>query len=194
MAVIVRRFPVLRHYSRPALKAQLSIHAGKIPDLDHQVSWLGFQFGAPALFEYILRYGKQYDAIVFSPYMFWTTSVCVPFVAERAVVIPCLHDELYARLEVLRPVLADPQLVWFLSGPEHFLAHRLGPVAHTAQRDWRRCAGPFALRPCRVHGKAPIGAPFRALCRAAGTGKGDRLAPRGLRRVRSKTGTSTLTW
>src|SRR5208282_2676397 len=51
------------------------------------------------------------------------------FVAERAVVIPCLHDELYARLEVLRPVLADPKLVWFLSGPEHLLAHRLGPVA-----------------------------------------------------------------
>ena len=116
-------------YKRQALKAQLSIHAGKIPDLDHQVSWLGFQFGAPALFEHILRYGKQYDAIIFSPYMFWTTSVCVPFVAERAVVIPCLHDEIYARLEVLRPVLADPQLVWFLSGPEHLLAHRLGPVA-----------------------------------------------------------------
>jgi glycosyltransferase involved in cell wall biosynthesis len=127
--MVVRRFPVLRHYSRPAFKAQLAIHAGKIPDLDHQVSWLGFQFGAPALFEYILRYGQQYDAIVFSPYMFWTTSVCMPLVAERAVVIPCLHDELYARLEVLRPVLADPKLVWFLSGPEHALAHRLGPVA-----------------------------------------------------------------
>jgi glycosyltransferase involved in cell wall biosynthesis len=39
-----------------------------------------------------------------------------------------LHDEIYARLEVLRPVLADPALVWFLSGPEHSLAHRLGPV------------------------------------------------------------------
>lgn len=127
--LIVRRFPVLRHYSRPALRAQLSIHAGKIPDLDHQVSWLGFQFGAPALFEYVLRHGEQYDAIVFSPYMFWTTSVCVPFMAERAVVIPCLHDELYARLDVLRPVLADPALAWFLSGPEHLLAHRLGPVA-----------------------------------------------------------------
>jgi glycosyltransferase involved in cell wall biosynthesis len=127
--MVVHRFPVLRHYSRPALKAQLSIHAGNIPDMDHQVSWLGFQFGAPALFEYIMRYGQRYDAIIFSPYMFWTTSVCVPFVGQRAVVIPCLHDELYARLEVLRPVLADPQLVWFLSGPEHLLAHRLGPVA-----------------------------------------------------------------
>jgi glycosyltransferase involved in cell wall biosynthesis len=126
--LLVRRFPVVRHPSRAALKAQLSIQAGRIPDLDHQVSWLGFQFGAPGVFEHLLRFGEAYDAIVFSPYLFWTTSACVPFVAERAVVVPCLHDETYARLDILRPVLSDPALAWFLSGPEHLLAHRLGPV------------------------------------------------------------------
>ena len=124
----VRRFPVVRHPSRPALRAQLSIQAGQIPDLDHQVSWMGFLFSVPALFEYLLREGQGYDAVVFSPYLFWTTSVCLPLVAERAVVIPCLHDESYARLDVLRPVLAEPALVWFLSGPERDLAHQLGPV------------------------------------------------------------------
>ena len=46
--LVVRRFPVLRHPSRAALKAQLSVQYGRIPDLDHQVSWLGFQFGSPA--------------------------------------------------------------------------------------------------------------------------------------------------
>lgn len=127
--LLVRRFPVLRHPSRAALKAQLAVQAGKIPDLDHQVSWLGFQFGSPGMFEYLLRHGERYDAVVFSPYLFWSTSVCLPFLAERAVVVPCLHDEPYARLDVLRPVLGDPALVWFLSAPEHHLAHRLGPVA-----------------------------------------------------------------
>jgi glycosyltransferase involved in cell wall biosynthesis len=125
----VRRFPVVRHPSRPALRAQLSVQEGKIPDLDHQVSWMGFLFSAPGLFEYLLRAGRRYDAVIFSPYLFWTTSVCAPLVAERAVVIPCLHDETYARLDVLRPVLGGSALVWFLSGPEHALGHRLGPVA-----------------------------------------------------------------
>jgi glycosyltransferase involved in cell wall biosynthesis len=125
----VRRFPVIRHPSRPALRAQLSVQAGQIPDLDHQVSWMGFLFSVPALFEHLLREGRGYDAVIFSPYLFWSTSVCLPLVAERAVVIPCLHDETYARLDVLRPVMAGPALVWFLSGPEHVLAHTLGPVA-----------------------------------------------------------------
>ena len=90
------------------------------------MSWLGFHFSAPGVFEYVLRFGEQYDAIVFSPYLLWTTSVCVPFVAERAVVVPCLHDETYARLDILRPVLSEPALAWFLSGPEHLLAHGSG--------------------------------------------------------------------
>ncbi|HTT92661.1 MAG TPA: glycosyltransferase [Acidimicrobiales bacterium] len=127
--LIVRRFPTLRHPSRPALRAQLAIQAGRVPDLDHQVSWMGFLFSVPALFEFLLREGRNYDAVIFSPYLFWTTSVCVPLVAERAVVMPCLHDETYARLDVLRPVLGNPALVWFLSAPEHALGHRLGPVA-----------------------------------------------------------------
>src|SRR5271155_2112554 len=88
--LVVRRFPVLRHPSRAALKAQLSVQYGRIPDLDHQVSWLGFQFGSPRMFEYLLRHGQRYDALVFSPYLFWSTSVCLPFLAERAAVIPCL--------------------------------------------------------------------------------------------------------
>src|SRR5580658_9359397 len=58
--VLVRRFPVLRHPSRAALRAQLSIQAVRIPDLDYQVSWLGFQFGSPALFEHLLRHGQEY--------------------------------------------------------------------------------------------------------------------------------------
>ena len=130
-AVVVRRFSVVRHHSSDALAAQWAVQAGRGAELtlDQQVSWLSFQFSAPGLFAHLLRYGHRYDAIVFSPYLFWSTSVCMPLVAERAVVAPCLHDEVYARVPVLRPVLASPALVWFLSAPEHALAHRLGQVA-----------------------------------------------------------------
>ncbi|MDA8302757.1 MAG: glycosyltransferase [Actinomycetota bacterium] len=125
----VRRFLVDRRPSRAALAAQISIQAGRVPDLDHQVSWLGFQFASPGLFEHVARQGTRYDALVFSPYLFWNTTACLPLVADRAVLVPCLHDEGYARLDIVRPVLALPALVWFLSGPEHELAHSLGPVA-----------------------------------------------------------------
>ena len=47
--------------------------------------------------------------------------------------MPCLHDEPYAHLELFRPVLGNGAAVWFLSEPEHQLAHRLGrlPARHS---------------------------------------------------------------
>jgi glycosyltransferase involved in cell wall biosynthesis len=127
--VTVRRFANAHHVSAAGLRAQQKIQAEVMPSLDEQVSWLGWRFSVPGLFDHLLRHGREYRAVVFAPYLFWTTTVCLPVVADRAVVMPCLHDEFYARLDVVRPVLADAARVWFISEPEHELAHRLGPVA-----------------------------------------------------------------
>jgi glycosyltransferase involved in cell wall biosynthesis len=126
--VLVRRFPAVRDHSRVARRAQDLIEAGGVPTPDAQIGWLGFHFRSPALFHHLLAHGEGFDAVVFSPYLFWTTLAGVRAVPERAVVMPCLHDEGYARLEVVRHALAGPASVWFLSEPEHELAHRLGPV------------------------------------------------------------------
>jgi len=127
--LLVRRFPTVRDPSRVARRAQDSIEGDEVPSLDEQISWLGFQFRAPDLFHHLLQHSQEFDAVVFSPYLFWNTSVCLRAAPERSVVVPCLHDETYARLDVLRPVLSDPAAVWFLSEPEHELAHSLGDVS-----------------------------------------------------------------
>ena len=125
----VRRFANLLGSSAVGRRAQEKIQAEILPTLDEQVSWLSWRFTTPGLFEHLLRHGGDYEAVVFAPYLFWPTTVCLAPVKERAVVLPCLHDEFYARLDVVRPVLADAARVWFLSEPEHQLAHRLGAVA-----------------------------------------------------------------
>ena len=125
----VRRFSTEHHRSRPGLKAQHTITDGVIPPVDDQWSWVSWHFTVPDLFHHLLRHAHTFDAVVFSPYLFWNTTACLSAVDGNAVVMPCLHDETYARLQVMRPVLADPASVWFLSEPEHQLAHRLGPVA-----------------------------------------------------------------
>ncbi|HWG74294.1 MAG TPA: glycosyltransferase family 4 protein, partial [Acidimicrobiales bacterium] len=127
--LVVRRWKMVHDATRAGLRAQRQIERGELPTLDEQISWISLRFQVPGLFHEILRHGDRYDAIVFAPYMFWTSTVCLPVVAERGVAMPCLHDETYARLDVVRPVLADAAAVWFLSEPEHGLAHRLGPVA-----------------------------------------------------------------
>lgn len=131
--VVVRRFRNVQRSTVAGLHAQQKIQAEILPTLDEQVAWLSWRLSVPDLFDHLLREGEGYQAVVFSPYLFWTTAVCLPLVRDRAVSMPCLHDEFYARLDVLRPVLTDAARLWFLSEPEHQLAHRLAGI--TAPHD-----------------------------------------------------------
>ena len=92
---------------------------------DEQQVWLHGNARVPDLFHHLLTHRDQYDAILLSPYLFWTTATCWQVMPERTIVMPCLHDEYYAYLDVFRPVLTEVAQVWFLSEPEHELGHRL---------------------------------------------------------------------
>ena len=128
--IVVRRFQnVLATSASKEHAVHGRIYYGERPSLDDQVTWLNALFRTPGLFEAVLREKESFDAFVFAPYLFWPTTVCMPVVADRAVVMPCLHDEVYAHVEVMSHVLALPAAVWFLSGPEHELAHRLGQLS-----------------------------------------------------------------
>jgi len=170
--LVVRRFPTVHTPSRAAQKADRLVSAGEMPSLDLQVSWLSFRFQVPGLFHHLLRYGSQFDAIVFSPYMFWTTAVCLPIVADRAVAMPCLHDEWYARLDVLRPVMSSPGVAWFLSEPEHQLAHRLGPVTPNHMVTGAGVHVPATYDPQRFRERYALHRPFLLYAGRREPGKG----------------------
>jgi glycosyltransferase involved in cell wall biosynthesis len=127
--VSVFRFSTAPSGSGVGADAHYAIQGGQTPSIEHQAAALSFPFRVPGLFRHLLYRGNEYRNVVFAPYLFWTTAACLPLVAERAVLIPCLHDEPFARLEVIRPLLSLPAGCWFLSEPEHELAHRLGPVS-----------------------------------------------------------------
>ena len=159
--ILVRRFEnVLAASASKEHAVHGRIYAGEVPSLDDQVTWLNALFRTPGLFEALLREKESFDAVIFAPYLFWTTTVCMPAVADRAVVMPCLHDEVYAYLDVMRHVLSLPASVWFLSGPEHDLAHRMGPVTpnHTVIGSGMQV--PKTYRPEKFRSEYGIDSPF----------------------------------
>lgn len=124
-AVVVHRFNV--EGSKPKRwrsRIEARIQSGQPVSLADQLKWLDGLFRVPALFHHLVVNADRYDAVILSPYLFWTTVTGVTVVPERTIVMPCLHDEPYASLEVLKPVLVDVARLWFLSEPEHQLAHR----------------------------------------------------------------------
>jgi len=128
--VELHRFPVEgAKPSRSRARIEARIQSGASVPLAEQLAWLDTLFRVPRLFHHLVVNSDRYDAVILSPYLFWTTVTGATVVPERTVVMPCLHDEPYARLEVLKPVLSDVARLWFLSEPEHQLAHDCAVLA-----------------------------------------------------------------
>ncbi|MEO7837106.1 MAG: hypothetical protein ABIS21_05645, partial [Acidimicrobiales bacterium] len=124
----VQRFPIVYSPSGVARdRVERRVQLGERVSFEDQYTWLN-GWRVPELFHHLVAHASTYRAIVFAPYLFWPTVACGAVAPERTVVMPCLHDETYAYLDIFRPVLAQPARVWFLSEPEHQLAHRLGTL------------------------------------------------------------------
>jgi glycosyltransferase involved in cell wall biosynthesis len=93
--------------------------------LEEEISWVNGRFRVPDLYFYLAGHAEDYDAVVFSPYLFWSTVYGASVAPERSIVMPCLHDEPYARLRVVSEMLSNVAGLWFLSEPEHQLGHRV---------------------------------------------------------------------
>lgn len=124
--VAVRRFPTVLD-TRRAERAEISaaILAGAEVDLERQQRWMNDDLRVPELWHHLLDHGTEYRALLFAPYLFWTTFAGGQVQPDRTILVPCLHDEPEAWLELFRPLFSGARGIWFLSEPEHELAHRI---------------------------------------------------------------------
>lgn len=65
------------------------------------------------------------DAVLFAPYLFAATVFGARVAPRRSLVIPCLHDEAYARFGIVQETLRGVAGLLFNSAPERDLAVRL---------------------------------------------------------------------
>jgi len=125
---VVRRFPTVtsrRRFASSSLEQR--VLGGERLSASAEIAWVNSRFRVPELYLHLLADPRRYDVVVLSPYLFWSTIYGAQVAPERSVVIPCLHDEPYARLQIVRSTLASVAAVWFLSEPEHLLGHRIAP-------------------------------------------------------------------
>ena len=81
-----------------------------------------------ALLAHLREAGTSYDAVIFVPYLYGPTLSGAPLVADRAFVVPCVHDEAYAYIEPVRAVFDAVRGVLFNSiGEEETATAIYGP-------------------------------------------------------------------
>lgn len=97
-----------------------------------QETWLENSVCSRELIAYLESDGQQFDAILAGPYLFgitWQVSRVHP---ERTWLVPCLHDESFAYLDVMGDMFRSVHGLLFNAAPEQQLAESLyGGLAST---------------------------------------------------------------
>ena len=124
--VLVRRFPVKRR-NRAAFDAvNARLMAGRSISAADERVFMEEMIRVPALYEFMAREAND-RLFVFIPYLFATTYYGAQVCPERSVVIPCVHDESYARLGIYREVLPRVRALIFHTAAEQQLADHFFP-------------------------------------------------------------------
>jgi glycosyltransferase involved in cell wall biosynthesis len=91
---------------------------------DEEAVFIQEMFRCDDLLTFIRQNSRDY-VYIYIPYMFPTTYGGILACPERAVLVPCLHDEGYAYLGIYRSVFAQARGVLFHSQAERILAEQL---------------------------------------------------------------------
>jgi glycosyltransferase involved in cell wall biosynthesis len=106
------------------LRAQQAISRGRAT-AGREETWLRHNVHSAALVEHLRAAGDRYDRVVVGPYLFGLTCRAAAVGPARTVLVPCLHDEPFARLAPVREMFRAVRTVMFNSAPERDLARRL---------------------------------------------------------------------
>jgi len=99
-----------------------------------QEAWMRAQGPvAPDLLTYLARHGSNYDRIFFFSYLYATTALGLPLVAERAILVPLAHDEWMLDVDLFRGIFANASAFAFVSPEERALVEERFPRVRDAR-------------------------------------------------------------
>ena len=124
--VRVLRFPVPTPRDEAAFDAlSARVLTARAPSIEEQRQWMDAQGPiSPDLERHLEEMRHYYDAVLFIPYLYATTVRGLPLVADRAVLVPAVHDEPTLRLSIFDSTIAAAQALVFSTPEEMDLARR----------------------------------------------------------------------
>ena len=123
--MVVRRFEVDNRDTAKFLKIQNMIMARVKVSYGDQLAWAKESVNSKSMYSYIRRHRNDYDYFIFIPYMFGTTINGSKVCPEKSLLIPTLHDEVYAYLEIFKDMFQRFRGIMFSTPPERELGKKL---------------------------------------------------------------------
>lgn len=120
--VPVKRFRVDDRDLEKWIPLQIKLAQGIQLSVEEQFTWMEESVNSSALYQHIHSAGQHFDLLFFAPYLFGTTFWGSLIYPERSALIPCLHDEANAYLEIIGSMFRQVRGCVFNAAPEQTLA------------------------------------------------------------------------
>ncbi|MCI6561375.1 MAG: glycosyltransferase family 4 protein [Ruminococcus sp.] len=125
LGVPVRRFKVKKRDAKAFDEVNIKLMNGILISDEEEQIFINEMVNSPALYKYISEHKDEYTAFVYIPYMFGTTYFGIKACPEKAVMIPCFHDEAYVYMKIFRELYSQAAGMIFNARPELELTERV---------------------------------------------------------------------
>lgn len=124
--ITIRRFRVRKRDAEAFHKVNLKLMRNEIPlKGEEEKIFADEMINSPALYEYIAKHKEEYGLFIFIPYMFGTTYYGIQQCMEKAVLIPCFHNESYVYMDIFKQLFPKVAGMIFHAEPEAELAQKV---------------------------------------------------------------------
>lgn len=121
----VRRFPVKKRNVERYNPANLKLFKNQKVTREEELAYMEEDINSPKMYAYIREHQKDYEMFIFMPYLYPPAYFGAMECPDNAVSIPCLHDEGYAYMQLMKEQMPRYKKMIFLAKPESDLAHEL---------------------------------------------------------------------
>ena len=131
--IAVRRFKVRKRDTQAFDGVNTKLMNGQMLTKDEEQTFIREMVNSDALYEYMEKHKDEYGLYVFIPYMFGTTYYGSRVCPEKAVLIPCFHDETYIYMRIFREAYSRVAGIVYNAQPEYDLMQPIYNLEHTEQ-------------------------------------------------------------
>ena len=121
----VHYFPVDRRDVGNFLQIQRAICNKGRYSPDDEETWAQNSVNSQALYQHLREHGADYDRVVMGPYLFGLVVFASQIHPEKTLLVPCLHDEPFAYLGIMKKMFETVRGFMFNTEPERELARRI---------------------------------------------------------------------
>lgn len=123
--IVVRRFEVRKRDADRFHAANYKLYNNFQVTIEDEKDYFEEDINSPSMYSFIENHADDYRFFVFMPYLYGITYNGMKACPDNCIMIPCLHDESYAYMKLVKECIQKTKGLIFLSRPESELAHKL---------------------------------------------------------------------